>query len=54
MKYIQMSLKSFVCRFPSFPIPSFIDTNDNDYIVRICPSDGSVEFGYISDSWRIK
>lgn len=54
MKFIEMPLQQFIQQFPSFSLPPGIDKTDKNYIVRISPALGLLEFGYESDEWKIK
>lgn len=52
--YIELPLKIFLKRYPNFIflLPSFIDLEDDNYIVRF--KNGIIEFGYTSDDWTLK
>lgn len=55
-KVVQMSLKSFISRYPGYLwlFRSWgLDLDDPDYIVRVDLRSGAFEVGYPSDTWRL-
>lgn len=48
-----MPLKLFIRLFPEYPIPRYIDIDDEEYIVRYDESTKpfNVEIGYKDDDW---
>lgn len=54
--YAEMSLLEFLAKCPEAVslLPETMDISDENYIVRIHPRSGVVEFGYVSDDWVIK
>lgn len=51
----QFPIKLFVRLYPEYPIPTFIDRNDEKYVVRFddATEPFTVEVGYPDDDWTL-